>query len=257
MWKRKQIHEDFREMYRTDISYEKLGKIEKAPFGRPWSAQKDGQTWRSPDMVQKVFGIREAKNGTVPAELVQSGKSGLVVPDVTDVLVSPSSVSTEFCVGLSLLWLGGCWTAVLFFLQQSEHTVARVPKKRPGTKAHKRKRPHYQEEATAKPERYTRRRVGTSRRGRSDVECGTNMDHCRHQTVLGRKLQRESVQMILMRNGPSNVSCPRWDTHQRKLNAPWKQKSSASARWMVARGPGKAESWMERGGKGYWRLRRD
>ena len=38
----------------------------------------------------------------------------LVVPDVTDVLVSPSSV--EF---LLLLGLGICGTAVLFFLQQA------------------------------------------------------------------------------------------------------------------------------------------
>ena len=36
------------------------------------SGQKNGQTWRSPDMVQKVFGICEAKNGTETDELYKS-----------------------------------------------------------------------------------------------------------------------------------------------------------------------------------------
>ena len=38
------------------------------------TCQKNGQTGRSPDMVQKVFGIREAKNGTETDELLQAGK---------------------------------------------------------------------------------------------------------------------------------------------------------------------------------------
>ena len=35
MWKRKQIHEDARKMYRTKILDKKLGKMEKTTFGRP------------------------------------------------------------------------------------------------------------------------------------------------------------------------------------------------------------------------------
>ena len=34
MWKRKQIHEDARNMYRTKILVKKFGNMEKAPFGR-------------------------------------------------------------------------------------------------------------------------------------------------------------------------------------------------------------------------------
>ena len=34
MWKRKQIHKDGGKMYRTKILFKKLGKMEKAPFGR-------------------------------------------------------------------------------------------------------------------------------------------------------------------------------------------------------------------------------
>ena len=35
MWKRKQIHEDARNMYRTKIPGKKLGKMVKTTFGRP------------------------------------------------------------------------------------------------------------------------------------------------------------------------------------------------------------------------------
>ena len=57
-------------------------------------------------------------------------------------------------------------------------------------------------------------------------------------------------------DGPSEflmISRSRWDKYERKWNAPWRQNSSASASgWTVARGPGKAESWMELcGKKGY------
>ena len=38
--------------------------------------QKNGQTGRSPDIVQKVFGICEAKNGTETNELLQTGTNG-------------------------------------------------------------------------------------------------------------------------------------------------------------------------------------
>ena len=44
------------------------------------------------------------------------------------------------------------------------------------------------------------------------------------------------------------VSRSRWDKHQRKWNAPWRQNASASAtdgQWEE----GLAESWMEFGGK--------
>ena len=55
-------------------------------------------------------------------------------------------------------------------------------------------------------------------------------------------------------DGPSkfvSVSRSRWDKHQRKWNAPWRQDSSASASegWWRERRPGTAESRMEPNGK--------
>ena len=34
MWKRKQIYEDAKKMYRTKIIFKKIGKMEKTTFGR-------------------------------------------------------------------------------------------------------------------------------------------------------------------------------------------------------------------------------
>ena len=50
--------------------------MEKTTFGRSRPGQKDGQAGRRPDMVQKVFGICEAKNGTETCELLQTGTDG-------------------------------------------------------------------------------------------------------------------------------------------------------------------------------------
>ena len=72
MWKSKQTHEDARKMYRTKILDKKLGKIRKTTIGRSWS----GKTGRSPDMAQKVFGIREAQSGNETGELLQTGTGG-------------------------------------------------------------------------------------------------------------------------------------------------------------------------------------
>ena len=44
------------------------------PASTAW--QKNGQTGRSPDMVQKVFGICEAKKGTETDERLQAGADG-------------------------------------------------------------------------------------------------------------------------------------------------------------------------------------
>ena len=63
MWKRKQIYEDAKKMYRTKILVKKFGKMEKTTFGRSSRREKNGQAGRGPD-VQKVFWICEAKNAT-------------------------------------------------------------------------------------------------------------------------------------------------------------------------------------------------
>ena len=70
MWKRKQIHEDARKMNRTKSNVKRFGKKERAPFGRSWPGKKNGQAGRGSDMVQKVFRICEAKNGTEIDELL-------------------------------------------------------------------------------------------------------------------------------------------------------------------------------------------
>ena len=54
-----------------------------------------------------------------------------VVPDVTDLPVSPSSVVTVMCeVTTLLLWLGFCGTTVLFLSPRSVHIVAQIRTKR-------------------------------------------------------------------------------------------------------------------------------
>ena len=66
MWKREHIHGHVRKiMYRTKILEKKLGNMEKTTFVRP-----------SLVVLQKVFGIREAKNGSETDELLQNGTDG-------------------------------------------------------------------------------------------------------------------------------------------------------------------------------------
>ena len=77
MGKKQQVHEDARKMYRTKIFVGKFWKVEKATPGRPRFSKMCGQARRSSDMVQKVFGICEAKNGTEVNEVLQAGASGL------------------------------------------------------------------------------------------------------------------------------------------------------------------------------------
>ena len=62
-------------MYWTKILVTKIGEMEKSPFGRS-SGHESAQTGRGINMVQKVFGIREAKNGTEIDELLQTGTDG-------------------------------------------------------------------------------------------------------------------------------------------------------------------------------------
>ena len=47
--------------------------MEKAPSERTRSRKKNGQTGRSPDIVQKMLGVCEAKNGTKADELLDAG----------------------------------------------------------------------------------------------------------------------------------------------------------------------------------------
>ena len=75
IWKKKQIHEDARKMYRVKIPVKTIGKMLKATFGRPRYRKKNGQAGRSSDLVQKVLGLCEAENGTHIDELLQAGAS--------------------------------------------------------------------------------------------------------------------------------------------------------------------------------------
>ena len=63
-------------MNRTKIIVKKFGKMEKTASGRSRPGQKNGQAGRVSDMVQKVFGICEAKNGTETDDLLQTGTDG-------------------------------------------------------------------------------------------------------------------------------------------------------------------------------------
>ena len=49
--------------------------MEKASIGRSWFGQKNGQTGRSSDLVQKMFETCEAKNAAEIDELLQAGGS--------------------------------------------------------------------------------------------------------------------------------------------------------------------------------------
>ena len=64
MRERNQIYEDAQKMYTTKIPVKKFGKMEKTTFGRQRPGKKKRQAGRGSDMVQKVFRICEAKNGT-------------------------------------------------------------------------------------------------------------------------------------------------------------------------------------------------
>ena len=73
VWKKQQVHEDAREMYRTQVLVEKMENGESVTLEvMIWS----GQMGRSPDMVQKVFGICDAKNGIETNELLQTRTDG-------------------------------------------------------------------------------------------------------------------------------------------------------------------------------------
>ena len=58
------------------IFAKKFGKMAKTAFGRSRLGQKNGQVGRGSDMVQKVFGMCEAKNGTETHELLKTGTDG-------------------------------------------------------------------------------------------------------------------------------------------------------------------------------------
>ena len=60
-----------------------------------------------------------------------------VVSDVTDVLVSPTCVVTEFCDGFRVALIGKMLNHSPFLSPKSEHIVLQVRKKRGGMKAHK------------------------------------------------------------------------------------------------------------------------
>ena len=91
-------------------------------------------------------------------ELV-SGELVRVVPDVTDVLVSPSSVVTELCdVSPCCSDRDFCGTAVLFFLQKA-HLLCEGPRK--------------------------------VRSGRKRMECERKNNHREDKTVSGNKFQCE------------------------------------------------------------------
>ena len=50
--------------------------MEKAPHGRTWSRKMSGLTRRSPDMVQQMLGVCEAKNGTKANKLLHARTDG-------------------------------------------------------------------------------------------------------------------------------------------------------------------------------------
>ena len=60
-----------------------------------------------------------------------------VVPDVTDVLVSPTFVVTEFLMVFRVALIGKMLNHSPFLSPKSEHIVLHVRKKRGGMKAHK------------------------------------------------------------------------------------------------------------------------
>ena len=69
MWKRTEIHEDARNMYRTKILVKKFGEMVKTPSGSHDLVRRM-ETGGGINVVQKVLGIREGKNGTKASELL-------------------------------------------------------------------------------------------------------------------------------------------------------------------------------------------
>ena len=76
MWKRQQVHEDARTMYRAEILGKDFGKMVNATYGRTRYGEKNGQAGRSFDLVQKMLGLRTKENEITIDELLQAGASG-------------------------------------------------------------------------------------------------------------------------------------------------------------------------------------
>ena len=149
------------------------------------------------------------------------------VPEVTDVPVSPSSVVTEFCDGSS------CCSDWDFVEPQSLFS-----KKRAHSCTVTQEGTWFEEpQVTAPP--LSRRRIrpptplqkscssfqeeqGEFRSGRPDAECERQNDHCKDETVPGRKSEFiEELESLLGPGAFLVVSRSRWDKHKRRLNAPW------------------------------------
>ena len=64
VWKRKQVHEDARNMLRTKTLVGKFWKLEKASPWRSRFGKKNGPAGRSFDGVQKMLGLRTTEDGT-------------------------------------------------------------------------------------------------------------------------------------------------------------------------------------------------
>ena len=123
-------------------------------------------------------------------ELV-SGELVRVVLDVTDVLVSPSSVVTEFCDVSLLLWLEFCGTAVLS--PKSVHIVVqRVEVRRlTSESASTFKKKDDAAYTCAKFVHLLCEGPGKVRRGRKRMECERKNSHREDETVFGKNLQCE------------------------------------------------------------------
>ena len=70
MWKRKQIYEDARKVYRAKVLVKKVWESGEDDI---WEAMTWSEGWTDREkscLVQKVFGIREAKNGAEAGELL-------------------------------------------------------------------------------------------------------------------------------------------------------------------------------------------
>ena len=77
MWKRQQVHEDGRSMYRVEKPGNFVGRnVEKTKYGRTRYGKKNGQAWRSFDLVQKMLWLHTTENGTKTDELLQTGEGG-------------------------------------------------------------------------------------------------------------------------------------------------------------------------------------
>ena len=75
VWKRQQGHEDARKVYGAEV-FVFLAEMEKASPGKSCFGKKSGQKSGDPDLVQKMLGLCEAKDGANIAELLQAQASG-------------------------------------------------------------------------------------------------------------------------------------------------------------------------------------